>query len=384
MYYMRYVGPATRWRCAFTGAAIIAFLFCLQAASPPTSEAQSVVRFEAEVRSLSARMDWAQEVARSRSFDSHWVVYSIRRMMGENSWIGSFGRDWREAPTLESVLTGTIPGSPGQAESLRNAAQEALDRANGQRSDRKVEKDVAVLFRFHGARLDEVDLSNLDLHFDFEDVPVIWLGAAEDRESIDLLSASYAAASDDDCREDLVAAVGMHDDVALVRPFLLDIIESRAPEDVRADAVFWLHRDESPESVRYLARLAEDDRADEVREQAVFALSRMAREDALDRLIALARFDGDDDVREDARFWLGQKASSVLVGNVDDDGESTNLQKQAVFALTQMDDGGIAELIELVHHHANPVVRKQALFWLGQSEDERALETIIAVLRPGS
>ena len=58
-----------------------------------------------------------------------------------------------------------------------------------------------------------------------------------------------------------------------------------------------------------------------------------------------------------------------------------DVQTQAVFALTQMPDGqGTTRLIEVARTNRNPEVRKQAMFWLGQSHDPRALAFIEKVL----
>ena len=54
----------------------------------------------------------------------------------------------------------------------------------------------------------------------------------------------------------------------------------------------------------------------------------------------------------------------------------------AVFALSQMPkDEGVPLLINVARTHANPAVRKQAMFWLGQSKDPRALKFFEEVLR---
>jgi hypothetical protein len=58
------------------------------------------------------------------------------------------------------------------------------------------------------------------------------------------------------------------------------------------------------------------------------------------------------------------------------------VKKKAVFALSQMPkDEGVPKLIEVAEKNKNPEVRKQAMFWLGQSEDPRALAFFERVLR---
>ncbi len=60
----------------------------------------------------------------------------------------------------------------------------------------------------------------------------------------------------------------------------------------------------------------------------------------------------------------------------------TDVKKKAVFALTQMPNGdGVPLLIQVARTNRNSEVRKQAVFWLGQSKDERALAFIEEVLK---
>ena len=59
----------------------------------------------------------------------------------------------------------------------------------------------------------------------------------------------------------------------------------------------------------------------------------------------------------------------------------TEVKKKAVFALSQMPkDEGVPKLIQVAETNRNSEVRKQAMFWLGQSNDPRALEFFEKVL----
>jgi HEAT repeat protein len=58
-----------------------------------------------------------------------------------------------------------------------------------------------------------------------------------------------------------------------------------------------------------------------------------------------------------------------------------DVKRKAVFALTQLPgDGGIPKLIQVARTNRNPEVREQAIFWLGQSKDPRALDFIEEIL----
>jgi len=57
------------------------------------------------------------------------------------------------------------------------------------------------------------------------------------------------------------------------------------------------------------------------------------------------------------------------------------VKKKAVFALSQLPrDEGVPKLIEVAQTNHNHEVRKQAMFWLGQSHDPRALEFFEKIL----
>jgi HEAT repeat protein len=58
------------------------------------------------------------------------------------------------------------------------------------------------------------------------------------------------------------------------------------------------------------------------------------------------------------------------------------IRKQAVFALSQRErNEGVPALIRVARTNPDPELRKTALFWLGQSEDPRALDLFEEILR---
>jgi HEAT repeat protein len=58
------------------------------------------------------------------------------------------------------------------------------------------------------------------------------------------------------------------------------------------------------------------------------------------------------------------------------------VRKQAVFALSQRpSDEAVPALIRIARSNREPEIRRTALFWLGQSEDPRALGLFEEILR---
>jgi hypothetical protein len=82
--------------------------------------------------------------------------------------------------------------------------------------------------------------------------------------------------------------------------------------------------------------------------------------------------------RRQTVFWLGQAAGEAatrgLTDLVDDRSTDRDVREQAVFALSQRPhDEGVPALIRIAKENPDPELRKKAIFWLGQSDDPRAL-----------
>jgi hypothetical protein len=96
-------------------------------------------------------------------------------------------------------------------------------------------------------------------------------------------------------------------------------------------------------------------------------------------LLTLARGDRvPRRTRRQAVFWLGQAAGAVatrgLSALVDEEGLERDVKEQAVFALSQQPHGdGVPALIRVARTQPDRELRRKALFWLGQSDDPRAL-----------
>lgn len=96
-------------------------------------------------------------------------------------------------------------------------------------------------------------------------------------------------------------------------------------------------------------------------------------------LVRLAKNeDRPRETRKQAVFWLGQAAGEAATSGLDslsrDSSVDREVQKQVVFALSQRPrDEGIPVLLRVARTHRDPAVRRDAVFWLGQSNDPRAI-----------
>ena len=104
------------------------------------------------------------------------------------------------------------------------------------------------------------------------------------------------------------------------------------------------------------------------------------------RLLTLAKDDTRSRaVRTQAVFWVsqaaGEKATAGLVEVVGDVAADQDVRLQAVFALSQRPkDEGVPALLDIAKNSKDPRIRKQSIFWLGQSGDPRAIAYFESVL----
>lgn len=107
------------------------------------------------------------------------------------------------------------------------------------------------------------------------------------------------------------------------------------------------------------------------------------------RLLTLAKdTDRPREVRESALFWVGQAAGDAVTAGlqeiVDDPSGDREVRKSAIFSLSQRPkDESVPALIRIARTHKDPELRRTAVFWLGQSNDPRAIGFFEEVLLKG-
>ena len=144
-----------------------------------------------------------------------------------------------------------------------------------------------------------------------------------------------------------------------------------------AEATTSIDKDKGPATVLGKARGFADG--------AVYAIGRHADPSAATVLLDLARRHAEPRIRGTALVALaqtaGRRVAPDLAGAIERDPD-TEVKKRAVFAISQLPkDESVPMLIRLAREHANNAVRRQAMFWLGQSKDPRAIEFFESVLR---
>jgi len=164
----------------------------------------------------------------------------------------------------------------------------------------------------------------------------------------------------------------------------MDVLAPDRTYDLGSERLVWLGPTDEKQGLEFIRTLLAPGSGRDLHKESVFALYLFRGPDAVADLIGLARRDPDMEVRKDAIFWLGQKASAAAVaalGDVIASFETLEIKKAAVFALSQLpEQTGTPMLLRIARKNSQPRLRQEAIFWLGQSADPRALDFFEEIL----
>jgi len=342
---------------------------------------------------LAGRFDWALQQARKDGLGKgFWVGFSIQRLMGEHSFIGSYfcGPSGRNI-ALEELIYGRKTASEKKIsgeQAVKDAAHQALLSAERGKPERTVLKDIAILMKFASTGTRDpgsVTISNLSLSASLQGLPLIWLGVAEDKDSIPLLKDYYDKSTAEKARAGLLQAVALHRNAALVVPFLERILKGRDADSIRADAASFLGEQNDGRALEVLRTTIRTDTSLEVRKNAVWGLTEMELPAALEALIDFARNYPEKKIRVEAVQGLAEKATKKAVSTLeliafhDADAE---VQIQAVDALAELPSKeGLPYLIRVAKTHGNIQVRKAAISFLGDMDDPAAIQALVDIVK---
>jgi HEAT repeat protein len=241
---------------------------------------------------------------------------------------------------------------------------------------------------------------------------MFWLGAVAPAEAVNPIDAIARDSRERrEMREGALSVLGEIDDGAGV-PALIAMTERDDAENpwLREKAVFWLGNAGDARGRARVRLLAERDSVpDRIRDQAIFALGHLDRDgdngaflrslfgrltsERLQKKViqSLSQIDDPDgerfllrlaqdddqrmDLRKDALFWAGQNHNAETSELIAVYPKLTNreLKRHYTFVLSQRrEEQAVDKLIDIAKNDGDHEVRRQALFWLGQSNDPKA------------
>lgn len=212
---------------------------------------------------------------------------------------------------------------------------------------------------------------------------VFWLSQVGTDRAVKALDSILRFSKDPGIQDKAVFALSQHNRPG-AQPALRAYAErGDVPESAREKAIFWLGQAGSPENATFLRSLYGRLKSEELRKKVVFSLSQRGGAENGKWLLGLARDSSQGiEMRKQALFWAGQAGVPIaeltgLYGSVADQA----MREQLVFVYSQRSEpAALDKLIDIARRDPNPELRKRALFWLGQSEDSRAVQALQEII----
>jgi len=332
---------------------------------------------------LSVRDGGTLQTEIARVSDVAWIGYAFQTVRPIN---GDQQKEYLEGGQREEVIDERQPGDPALW-------------AN-------------VLLRVAGGRVQKITLQPSDRELDAGGLPLIWIDGISSSDTIHTMNGVVEAESkavaglavsrevDRDHERLLEHAMTVLAQINApeATPVLRGFTAASYPAKTREKAAFWLAESRGSEGFAAIVALLKTEKDDALREKLVFDLTLVkgaSKQAALEAVLAEVKSDPSEKVRQKAQFWLAQMAGKKMeisagvdpriaatLGDEARNDPNASLRKSAVFALSRMpDDQGIPKLIEVANTAPDVATRREAIFWLGQKKDPRALAYLEKIVR---
>jgi HEAT repeat protein len=212
---------------------------------------------------------------------------------------------------------------------------------------------------------------------------VFWLSQVGTDRAVGALDSILRFSKDPEIQEKAVFALSQHESPRAQQALRSYAERADLPEQIREKAIFWLGQKETGENAAFLRSLYGRLKNDELKKKVLFSLSQMGGEENGRWLLGVARDTSQSsEMRKQALFWAGQGGVSIaeltkLYAGIPD----REMREQLIFVYSQRDEpAALDKLIEIAKGDSSSDLRKRALFWLGQSEDSRAVQALQEII----
>jgi HEAT repeat protein len=288
-------------------------------------------------------------------------------------------------------------------EDLRMAALNALihmdsDRAlpiikkvieNPDRYSSEMRSQAIFLLAQHGGNEVEdlmIDLAKNDRDSEVREQAIFWLSQVGGDRSLDLLLELLHGDHSEELDEKIIFGIAQHGGQRSAKA-LRDIAGDRDRDpEMREQAIFWLGQQGNDNFV-FLRDLYADAERSDMKEKIIFSISQQGGNEQAEFLLEVLRDENEDtEIRKNALFWLGQ------TGRLDLDDlkgmystlDDREMREQAIFVISQQGGKKAADLLlEIVKEEKDPELKSNAIFWLGQIDDDRAMEMLEEIIDGG-
>ena len=256
---------------------------------------------------------------------------------------------------------------------------ETRHQSYGTRSDSPLTENVLVFSQVRNGQVQNIRVVGESCPVDGGGAQVNWIANVETADGLDWLEQVARSGQGDSA----LFALALHRSPdAGQRLFSL---AKETDGDLSEEAIFWLGENRGEQGFKLLNKLLAELPVGDERRTINFALAENKTSGAADLLFEISKSDSDPEQRGEAMFWLAEaypkKAQGWLLEVLETE-QDEDVLEQAVFAISQLPDGaGDQALLELAQNkRASHAVRRQAIFWLAQSDNDSSVAALTELL----
>ncbi|HXV85131.1 MAG TPA: HEAT repeat domain-containing protein [Gemmatimonadales bacterium] len=215
---------------------------------------------------------------------------------------------------------------------------------------------------------------------------VFWLSQVPTEQAVVALDSILAESSDRQVQEKAIFALSQHRSERAGQILRRYVERADAPEELRANAIFWLGQRRNPETFAYLRDLYPRVTSLELKEKVIFSMHELRLEETRRWLLDLANNRSESvEMRKKALFWAGQRRDVSVddLARLYDTNDNREIKEQLIFVYSQRrEPAAVDKLMSIAQTETDRELQKKAVFWLGQSRDPRAAEFLLRLINP--
>lgn len=213
---------------------------------------------------------------------------------------------------------------------------------------------------------------------------VFWLSRVPGPETLAVLSDLVNGAAGTELKTRAVFAIsqnGTPEALNLLRELAQD---ADAPTEVRKQAIHWIGREDDRDVFPFLTELYARVANPELQRQVLFAASELDSADVTEWYFSIAEDESETlELRRQALFWARERLSVDQLTSLYERFGDDRLRRHVIWLIAER--GGaeaLDKLFDVARNDPDPRMRRQAVFWIGNSDDPRAEEFLLQLLEP--
>jgi len=243
---------------------------------------------------------------------------------------------------------------------------------------------VFILSQQHSAATEDdlLSVARTDPDADVRGQAVFWLSQVGGERSLAALDSILNTSDDEDLARRAIFSISQHGSQRAIDVLRRFIERSDRPEELRAQAIFWLGQHEG--GGEYLRGLYQRITSTELKSRIVAGLAQGLDAAGVRFLMQIVQNDSEPvEARRQAVFWMGQSRQVRFADLADLYRRLTSreVKEQIVFVYSQRrETEAVDALMDIARSDPDRELRRRALFWLGQSHDPRAARFLLDII----